>query len=221
LLKAKSVIILPAHNEEAAIEQVVRDVLVNCSSDILIACSGCTDGTTGKVKELAIDNSRVHYINCPKGKGLAIKKAFDNILVDKVVMMDSDGTYPAKSIPVFLRALDKYPVAVGVRRMDNANMPWGNKYSNKFVSFQARLLFGIPIYDLCCGMWGFTGDIPHKMNLQSYGFTLETEMWSYVAGHKLLFTQIPIDYYLRIGERKINRLDHLKIWSAIWTRRFG
>jgi hypothetical protein len=93
-----------------------------------------------------------------------------------------------------------------------------NQMGNAFITYQAQMLHGLHIKDLCTGMWGFQGDAIKKLNIKSHGFTLEAELFVFTARNRLSFGQIPIEYYPRIGEKKINRLDHLKIMWYLWSR---
>jgi glycosyltransferase involved in cell wall biosynthesis len=214
-IKADTVILLPAKNEQAAIGKVIDDIHAVGYHNIVVAVSGCTDNTA----QVAIDHGS-QVIDCPNGKGRAVNYALKRIDAKKVVMLDSDATYPVKSIPSIIDKLESYQVVAGTRKLNSLNMPVLNRMGNTFITYQARFLHGLPIKDLCTGMWGFRGDVIKKLDIQSYGFTLEAELFIFTARNRLTFGQIPIEYYPRIGQKKINRMDHLKIMWYLWTRSF-
>jgi glycosyltransferase involved in cell wall biosynthesis len=216
MIKANNIILLPAKNEAQAIGKVIDDIHSIGYHDIVCAASACTDNTV----EVALSHGAMVLPNCPCGKGRAVEYALKHIDAKKVIMLDSDNTYPVKSIPQICDLLDRYQVVAGTRKLNSLNMPVLNRIGNTFITYQARFLHGLPIKDLCTGMWGFRGDVIKKLDIQSYGFTLEAELFIFTARNRLTFGQIPIEYYPRIGQKKINRMDHLKIMWYLWTRSF-
>jgi dolichol-phosphate mannosyltransferase len=221
MLVAKNLIVLPAHNEEQAITKVVTDCLNYTDAQIVVAASGCTDKTVDKVMDIACQTYRVTCWLTPIGKGRAVSQVFSHISALKVVMLDSDGTYPVKSITSFFDALENVPVVMGCRTIRFDNMPAGNSWGNKFITSQAAKLFKYPLTDLCTGMWGFRGDVVKMLDIQSSGFTLEAEIFTKLAKRGIEIEQVPIEYYPRIGKRKINRMDHLKILAYLYRQRFS
>ena len=209
-----NVILLPAKNEAKSIGRVIDDIRLSGFNNIVVVASGCTDNTTS----VASEHGALVLGDAPCGKGRAINYALKRINADKIVMLDADCTYPAKSIPDFILALDHCDVVAGIRQFNANNISTIGRWGNKFISWQARSLYNIPIKDLCTGMWGFKGNAIKNIEIESYGFTLEAELFVYANKKKLAFLQIPIEYYPRIGTCKINRLDHLKIMWYLWTR---
>ncbi len=214
MIKADNIILLPARNEAQAIGKVIDDIHSMGYHDIVCAASDCTDKTV----EVSASHGAMVLPDCPRGKGKAVEYALQRISAKKLIMLDSDNTYPVKSIPAFFNLLDDYQVVAGNRIFNSQNMPFLNRLGNAFITYQARFLHGLPIKDLCTGMWGFRGDVLRKLNIKSPGFTLEAELYIYTSKNQLSFKQIPIEYYQRIGEKKINRMDHLKIMWYLWTR---
>lgn len=216
MIKAENVILLPAKNEAQAIGKVIDDIHSIGYHDIVCPISGCTDNTV----EVATEHGATVLSECPTGKGRAVNYALRQINAQKIIMLDSDNTYPVKAIPQLLEMLDKFEVVAGTRKFNSQNMPIINRLGNYFITYQAAFLHGVPIKDLCTGMWGFRGDVARKLDIKSYGFTLEAELFVFIAKNRLKFGQIPIEYYPRIGDKKINRLDHLKIMWYLWRHSF-
>lgn len=214
MIKAENVILLPAKNEAQAIGKVIDDIHSIGYHNIVCPISGCTDNTI----EVATQHGATVLSNCPTGKGRAVGYALKQINAKKIVMLDSDNTYPVKAIPQLFELLNQFEVVAGTRKFNSQNMPIVNRLGNYFITYQAVFLHGLGIKDLCTGMWGFRGDVVRKLDIKSYGFTLEAEIFVFTAKNRLKFGQIPIEYYPRIGNKKINRLDHLKIMWYLWTR---
>lgn len=224
MINAKSVVVLPAHNEEDAILPVVEDVLNNCDCDVVVSCSGCSDSTHIYLKHefhFHDNNPRVHVLRSHKGKGLAIKKAFSEVQAERIIMMDADATYPADKIPDFVDQLRIYDAVIGRRLLfDGQNISALNRFGNAFLTRNAQILYNSPINDLCTGMWGFNGKILDKLNIKSHGFTLEAELFVYLMKNHYSIGEIPITYNRRIGESKLKRTEAFKILWYLWSRRF-
>ncbi len=223
MIKAETIVVLPVHNEEDAILPVIKDVLNSCPCHVVVSFSGCSDSTHAYVAHnhlLHGKNERVHLLRSPKGKGLAIKKAFANIEAKSVIMLDSDGTYPADQIPHFVDQLRFYDAVIGVRKLaDNINISSVNRWGNQVINSQANMLYNSQMDDICTGMWGFNGHVLKDLNIKSHGFTLEVELFVYLVKHHYRIGQIPIDYRRRIGDSKLRRSDGLKILWYLWSRR--
>ena len=91
--KATVSIIIPAHNEEATIADVVAEAqrglaLLGIGGDILVSASGCSDGTVTEARK-----TEAQVIESPIGKGAAIKAGLANTSGDIVCLIDGDMKY--------------------------------------------------------------------------------------------------------------------------------
>jgi glycosyltransferase involved in cell wall biosynthesis len=214
-MTTSTTVLLPAYNEEKSIAAVIKDIQTYLKCNIVVAASHCTDNTVAIARKCGSE-----VIMGPRGKGRAVAFALKQIDSDHVIMLDSDLTYPAKYIPIMVDMLQFNDAVLGIRDFNKSNMPRMNSWGNNFITKQAQLLYGYPIHDLCTGMWAFNSNVIKGFNIESYGFTLEAEIFIYLIKHKYSIGQVTIDYYPRVGDRKINRLDHLKIMWYLWSRRF-
>jgi glycosyltransferase involved in cell wall biosynthesis len=213
--KFDTVILLPARNEGKAIGKVIDDIRKVGNYTVIATCSGCTDNTV----EVAERHGAI-VLNAPKGKGAAVQYALNRIYPNKILMMDSDGTYPTGSIRAILAGLDSSDAVIGNRQFNHNNISRLGQWGNRFITYQASMLYRTEINDLCTGMWAFRGSTIQNLNIKSKGFTLEAELFVYLVQNHFRITQIPIEYYPRVGKTKINRLDHLKIMAYLISRRF-
>ena len=98
-------IVIPAYNEAAHIDRVVRDLLDSrdqikketglSSVEVIVVDDGSTDGTGGKLKTLAQSSNGqlkviTHEVNC--GYGAALKTGFGEASGQYLSFMDADGT---------------------------------------------------------------------------------------------------------------------------------
>src|SRR5689334_4355092 len=89
---AKIAILIPCHNEEKTVREVVeafRNELP--SADIYVFDNNSTDRTV----QLARDSGAIVFHEARQGKGFVVQSMFRQVEADVYVMVDGDATYPA------------------------------------------------------------------------------------------------------------------------------
>ena len=85
-------------------------------------------------------------------------------------------------------------------------MPWLNRrIGNPILTGMLNVLFGVKVSDAHCGMRAVRRDALAALDLHSTGMEFASEMVFKAFRRKLRVGEIPIDYYPRIGESKLNR----------------
>jgi hypothetical protein len=103
-------------------------------------------------------------------------------------------------------------------------MPWLNRHvGNPILTGLLNVLFGVKISDAHCGMRAVRRDALTALDLHSTGMEFASEMVFKAFRRKLRVSEIPIDYYPRVGESKLNRFGdawrHVKfmlLYSPSW-----
>ncbi len=117
-------IVLPAYNEEGALEKSFRrlyafceDFLDHYSWEILIASNGSGDRTAAIAAELAGRHERVRSHSLPlAGRGGTLRRAAEMNSADYLLYMDVDLSTDLSALPKLLAALDDgADVAIGSR----------------------------------------------------------------------------------------------------------
>lgn len=214
------IILVPALDEERGIGHVLDNIPfeelqeMGCEVAILVVDGESEDAT----REIAARKGAHVLIQSGHGKGNGVRQAFELIVHHQeearrlhhrqsVVMLDADGTYPVEAIPEFVDALrNGYDVVMGSRllgRIEPGAMTSLNKFGNQGLSLLARLLFNIPVTDVCTGMWGFSESFLRRCKLQAKGFELEAEVFACAALQGTCLTEVPIDYRVRQGTPKL------------------
>jgi hypothetical protein len=81
-----------------------------------------------------------------------------------------------------------------------------------------RALFGVPIQDSQSGMWAFRRDILPRLRLAHDGMAFSEELKVEVILSGFRFLEIPVQYRVRVGDRKIRSLrDAAK--NLLWLAR--
>ena len=127
-----------------------------------------------------------------------------------VVMGDADETYPLRDLAPFVERLAAGDdLAMGSRfegTIHGEAMPWLNRHvGNPILTGLLNVLFGVKISDAHCGMRAVRSDALATLDLHSTGMEFASEMVFKAFRRKLRVSEIPIDYYPRVGESKLNR----------------
>jgi len=225
--KNKVSIILPALNEAETIGRVIDEIPTQAlkqagySIEVLVVDNSSTDQTA----QIAQEKGARVITEPRRGKGRAVRTAFEQVRADFVFMLDSDYTYPATYIPDMLKLLNQgYSVVIGSRlkgqREKNA-ISRLNIIGNHLLTLMANTLYRTRISDLCTGYWGFRGEVIPGLNLSAEGFNLEAELFSQVAKKGYRIGEVPINYRCRSSTSKLHSIKAgLSIGRTLIARRF-
>lgn len=214
----KTSIVIPAHNESKRIINVIKGICkVNKIIKIIVVDDGSTDTTSLKLRIASNTCNNLvvlrHKVNL--GKGAAMRTgamyAFKNG-ADSVIFMDADGQHAPDDLSKFQNKLneDKYGLILGVREKAK-DIPFIRSYGNKFGILVIYMLFGIKVSDLLCGYRAITKKAFKKLNLESSGYGIETEMVAKMALHKLKYTQVVVKTVYHDKVKGVTILDAVRI----------
>jgi len=220
-------IILPTLNEEETVGRVIDEIPRAMLEErgyvvkIMVVDGNSTDLT----RQIAQEKGAEVIIEPRKGKGRAMRTAFEQIKADFVFMLDADYTYPATYIPDLLdMLLQGYDVVIGSRlkgRREKGSMSRLNTLGNYVLSLMANILYLRRISDLCTGCWGFRGEVIHRLHLTADGFNFEAELFTQIVKNGCSIGEIPILYRRRPTPAKLSSIkDGLNIGWTLITRRF-
>src|SRR5580658_9755594 len=95
-------VLIPCHNEEAAIGKVIRDFRAALPlASIFVYDNNSRDRT----KEIALAAGAIVRTEALQGKGNVVRRMFADIEADVFVLVDGDDTYDASSAPKMIDAL--------------------------------------------------------------------------------------------------------------------
>jgi glycosyltransferase involved in cell wall biosynthesis len=223
----KVCVIIPAFNEEEAIERTIKSIPqkqlleIGYEVNILVADNGSTD----KTRELAQKAGAEIVIETARGKGNAFRNGLKYVDADFIFMIDGDSTYPANYIPKMLRQLEYHDVVIASRfrkKIHKSCMNRLNYLGNCLLSRMASILYRKKISDVCSGLWGFRAEVVTSLGLKSRGFELEAELFSKIVKKNLSFHEVAIPYAPRTSPSKLRVLkDGMKISytliSMLWS----
>jgi len=140
-------IILPAHNEYGNINPIYNEIVVALSSckydyEILFVDDGSTDDTLIQIKNLAIADPKVKFIELSRNFGHqnALKAGIDATNADIMIMMDCDMQHPPHLINELLRNYELGYEIVRTHRVDHLSTGFfKTKTSNLFYKILNKL----------------------------------------------------------------------------------
>ncbi|HJT57665.1 MAG TPA: glycosyltransferase family 2 protein [Ktedonobacteraceae bacterium] len=215
--KEKITIVIPCHNEE----QGIACVLDNIPYSILerhgfeISVIVIDNNSSDRTAEIASSKGAQVIFEPAKGKGKAIRKAFEYIDNDTsyVVMLDGDNTYDPGEIPRLIEPITNNfcDVVIGSRlggKVTKKALKAQNRLANWLYTFLVRCFYGANVTDVLSGYFAWRADVILRMrdHLQSDGFSIEMEMVSKMMKLDCSIYSVPITYRIREGETKLESL---------------
>lgn len=153
-------IIVPARNEKGNIENaILKTPKFGKSQEFVFIEGHSSDGTYEeivRIKEKYKDRNIVVMKQSGKGKGNAVREAFDKAAGDILMILDADLSVPPGDLPRFYEALrlNRGEFINGSRlvyEMEKQAMRFLNLMGNKFFAMLFSYLLGQRIKDTLCG----------------------------------------------------------------------
>ena len=150
----KLYLLMPAYNEEANIELVIREWYdaVRSQGDesrFVINCSGSTDGTLETIRALQGEFPLLETITDSENTyGAKVNDLYDYAVsahADFVFQTDSDGQTDPSEFPAFWALRDTYDAVIGCRSQRGDGK--SRLYVEKTVCLLLRLFFGVSVPD--------------------------------------------------------------------------
>jgi len=212
--------LIHAYNEELSIGRLINNLQnLYKNSRIIVIDNNCTDETASIASKYGAE---VIYEE-KQGKANAIKKGFDYLDSQYLVMLDADNTYNPKDASKLLEPLikDEADVVLGSRLrgdLEKGAISRTNIIGNRILSFTANILYK-PISDVCTGYWAFNKNVINYLvdiGIDSSGFEVEAEMFAKIWKADFRIKEIPISYNKREDKPKLNSFhDGIKIMRTL------
>lgn len=207
ILSLQLSVIIPAFNEEAAIESVVNNL------DRILASSGATyeiivvnDGSKDATG-IAARKTKARVIDQPvnRGYGQAIMTGIASAKYNFIATIDADSSYTAEDLVKLMPHAEKNELVVGRRT--------GKEYRGRLLKYPARIVFrhlaeyvsGEAIPDINSGMRIFRKDVFTSLPAIHFcrGFSFSTTMTLMFLAGGFCTAFVPIEYRVRSGQSKI------------------
>lgn len=210
-------VLVPCHNEEAAIGAVVRDFAASLPSAAIHVCDNASTDDTVAVASAA---GAVIHRELHPGKGNVVRRMFADIEADIYVLVDGDDTYDAASAPALVEKLQRenLDMVVGTRdaQSDAAYRP-GHRLGNFVLTGLVALIFGNRVSDMLSGYRVFSRRFVKSFPALSAGFETETELTVHALELRMPIAEIPTPYKSRPAE-SVSKLNTFRDgWRILRT----
>jgi glycosyltransferase involved in cell wall biosynthesis len=216
-------IVIPCYNEEGGVTDSLNEVYKALRKrddvEIITVNDGSSDKTPAILDKYASQKTSVRVIHNESnfGYGASLKRGIHKAEGDLIVITDSDGTYPASSIPELLEELKEYDMAVGARIGQNVHVPLVRRPAKWVLLCYARWMARADIKDLNSGLRAFRKkDALRFFPLlpDGFSFTSTITLAMHVNGMRVAY--LPINYRKRIGRSSIRPIrDTLAFFSLV------
>jgi glycosyltransferase involved in cell wall biosynthesis len=225
-------IIVPAHNEQENIAEVINKIeeSLDIEHGLIVVNDNSTDGTVEIVERLSrqYDNIRLVHNKLENGFANALKTGFSNANTDIVIPIMADLCDDITTIPMILvKIKDGYDVVCGCRYAKGGARLGGSKLKG-FLSglggLSIHYLLGIPTHDVANAFKMYRKKVIDSIDIKATGFeiSMEITLKAYYSGFKI--TEVPTVWRERTRGKssfKVLKLlpDYLKLYMwAIYKR---
>lgn len=176
MVKKNSVeIVIPVYNEENELEGNIkklhlflRNKLPLYNWHISIADNASTDNSSNIAKKLTKVYPKVGYLHIDeKGRGRAVKKAWQKSKADFLVYMDVDLSTDLNNLSPLLYSLGRgFDIAIGSRLLSRSkvkNRPLKREILSRGYNILIKLFFGTNFSDAQCGFKAVTRKVVDKL----------------------------------------------------------
>lgn len=174
-------VVVPAYNEERTIGDVICSTISAMQSlrmpfEIIVVDDGSTDNTR---RTVARYKATVLFNGKNRGKGHALRKGFQHAQGDIIVTLDADGAHTPKEIPELIDPLfNGVDIVAGSRFLGHGKDSTStlNRLGNFIFNLTILILTGKYITDSQTGFRAYKKQVLKKLNLESVGYEIETEI---------------------------------------------
>ncbi|RMH34885.1 MAG: glycosyltransferase family 2 protein [Nitrospirae bacterium] len=235
-------VVIPVYNERATIEEILRRVqAVKIEKEIIIVDDGSTDGTRDWLRSLQEasasltnasqsevahdvrrDNLTILFLDRNYGKGMAMRRGFQEARGDIVLVQDADLEYDPQDYPQLL-----YPIECG-----RADVVYGSRFlsgphrvlmfwhylANRLLTLLANIFTNLKFSDVWTGYKVFRREVLAHLTLREQGFGFDPEITVKIAKGGWRVYEVPISYWERTYAegKKITWRDGIhNIWCLL------
>jgi dolichol-phosphate hexosyltransferase len=201
-------VIIAALNEEEGIGLTIAELQTHLKNPQILVVDGKSKDRT---VEIAKNIGTEVLTQNDRGKGDAIAKAITCIKpsTNYVVITDADYTYPAEYLPQMIQLLNEN---------QDVGMVCGNRFNgkvnkralrdtfyigNRLISYVHNLFNGVNMSDPLTGLRVVRAEILRDWKVKSKGFDVEVELNHLVEKKGFDILEIPIQFRVRLGEKKL------------------
>ena len=199
--------ILPAHNEESNIIDVLNRVDKAMSHlgfeyEVIVVNDGSSDETEVRALEYAQNNNHVRVISYPRnmGKGYAVKTGFMKAKGNMVIFLDSDLDIDPIQVKRYIQALKYGDIVIASKRHPNSHVEASllRKFLSLGYNLLVRLLTSLDVSDTQAGLKAMKKNKMKKVffSLLIKRYAFDVELLVVARLHGLRIIEMPVNLKL-------------------------
>lgn len=210
-------VVIPAYNEENAIEKTIKEIQkvmkknkIDKGSEIIIVNDGSTDNTKSVAEKCG-----AIVVNNPTnmGYGFSLKRGIKQAKNEMIVITDADLTYPFSSVPEMIKIKEEgFDLVVGARTGKYYKQSFFKSFLRRMMKHLVQFVSGKKIKDINSGLRVFDKSTVTKYFprlCDTFSFTTSQTLAYLMNNHFVCYIDIP--YNKRVGKSKIKLFrDSLK-----------
>ena len=192
-------VVMPVFNESATIDEIIRRVLaVPIRTQLIVVDDKSTDGTRDLLIALQRELGFTLVLQeRNQGKGAALRRGFESVSGDLVVIQDADLEYSPEEFPELIELIcqGRADVVYGSRFLGRHRVFLFTHYlGNRVLTLLTNVLYNTMLTDMETCYKVMRTDVLRSMRLESNGFGIEPEMTAKIFKRGFRVYEVPITY---------------------------
>jgi glycosyltransferase involved in cell wall biosynthesis len=193
-------VVIPVYNERNTILNILRCVQeVNLPKEIVVVDDGSTDGTRGVLESIP-PSADLKIIFQPNnmGKGAALRRGFEAVSGDIVVIQDADMEYDPQEYSILIQPILQNKADVVYRSRFSSGphrvLFFWHSAGNKLLTILSNMLTDLNLTDMETCYKVFRADLLKKIKMRENRFGFEPEFTAKIAKTRCRVYEVPISY---------------------------
>jgi glycosyltransferase involved in cell wall biosynthesis len=219
-------VVVPVFNEVRTIDRIIAAVrAVDVDLEIIVVDDASTDGTRGRLEELAQSDTRLRVLfhDHNQGKGAALRTGFAAARGQFLIVQDADLEYDPADFHRLLKPLveDEADIVYGSRFSQANGQPFSlHTFGNQVLTWLSNQCTRLQLTDMETCYKMFRREIIQSIEVEEDRFGFEPEITAKIArlrldGKLVRIREVPISYHGR-SAREGKKIGWRDGFRAIW-----
>jgi glycosyltransferase involved in cell wall biosynthesis len=192
-------VVMPCYNERETIDEIIRRVLaVPVRIELIVVDDGSKDGTRDILSKLAEELTfKLVFQPANAGKGSALRRGFEEVTGDIVLIQDADLEYSPEEYPELIELIcqGRADVVYGSRFLGRHRVFLFTHYvGNRLLTLITNVLYNTMLTDMETCYKVMRTEVLRSMRLQANGFGIEPELTAKIFKRHYRVYEVPITY---------------------------
>jgi glycosyltransferase involved in cell wall biosynthesis len=192
-------VVMPVFNEKTTIDEIIRRTLAVPLRIQLVVVDDCsTDGTRDMLAALQRELDFTLVLQPQNaGKGSALRRGFQEVRGDLVVIQDADLEYSPEEFPELIELIcqGRADVVYGSRFLGKHRVFMFTHYmGNRLLTMATNILYNTMLTDMETCYKVMRTEVLRSMTLEASGFGIEPEMTAKIFKRGYRVYEVPITY---------------------------